>query len=186
MAVEKSRRAGKGRADATPADNEDRDGAPGNFRFNIAQIYGLHFDCPHAACKRHRICSRPATVPCYGRHLRDLRRYVFPQMRRDLEQMQRERERRSGPDGTSYAASAAQAPAPLAQEPASLAHPPASPAHPPASAGEAEDGRRAGESESAGLRGSSYSASPHHPPASPAEAGAQVWGKGRARFMWGE
>jgi hypothetical protein len=167
MAAERSRRAGKGRADATPADNEDRDGAPGNFRFSIAKIYGLHFDCPHAACKRHRICSRPATVPCYGRHLRDLRRYVFPQMRRDLEQMQRERERRSGPRGSPYSASPAHPPTPLAQEPAPLARPAASSARPPAPLVH-------------------LPASPAHPPASPAEAGAQVWGKGRRRFMWGE
>jgi hypothetical protein len=91
MAAERSRRAGKGRAEA-PDDEASEAEPESNFRFNIAKIYGLHFDCPHAACKRHRICSRPATVPCYGRHLRDLRRYIFPQMRRDLERMQRERD----------------------------------------------------------------------------------------------
>jgi hypothetical protein len=103
MGAEKSRRAGKG-GEVPPSEDGQNDAGPeSNFRFTIAQIYGLHFDCPHAACKRHRICSRPATVPCYGRHLRELRQYVFPQMRRDIEQAQRERERRRQPHGTAHA-----------------------------------------------------------------------------------
>ncbi len=87
MAGEKSRRAGKGRA--VVLDDEASEVEPeSDFRFSIAQIYGLHVDCAHAACKRHRVCSRPATVPCYGKHLRELRRYVFPGLRRKIEQAQ--------------------------------------------------------------------------------------------------
>jgi hypothetical protein len=97
MAVEKSR-ATKGKAETPPADDEAEDGgAAFNHRFWIAQTYGLHRDCPHAACKRHRTCSRPATVPCYGKHLSELRRHVFPQLRHHIEQMQQEREKRGQP-----------------------------------------------------------------------------------------
>jgi hypothetical protein len=99
MAAEKSL-AAKGRAETPSADEEAEDGGDAfNHRFWIAQTYGLHFDCPHAACKRHRTCSRPATVPCYGKHLSDLRRHVFPQLRHDIEQMQQERDRRGQPRG---------------------------------------------------------------------------------------
>lgn len=79
MAAEESRRTGKGR-EVPPAAADD-DASRFNHRFWIAQTYALHLDCPHAACKRHRTCTR-AAAPCYDRHLGELRRYVFPGLRR--------------------------------------------------------------------------------------------------------
>jgi hypothetical protein len=108
MAGKKSRAAGEREEETDDVGN----GSGSNFRFRIAQIYGLHVDCPHAACRRHRTCSRPAAVPCYGRHLADLRRYAFPRLRRAIERAQRECEQRRPPSGSRLSAVALAAPGP--------------------------------------------------------------------------